>query len=854
MRIVPTAGWVVVLAVVATGAFAQTEPPAPPPAPDSPAAENGASRPGADAPGVLKPYERVITREAISDPGVFLVHRIGEKLFYEIPRALLGREFLWVAQLARTTVGGGFGGQPVGNRVVKWERRGDRVLLRSVSYAVVADPASPVSKSVAAANYDAILMSFPVQTQGKDGGPVIEVTRLFTSDVPEFSGRQSLRARAFDASRSFVERAVAYPENIEVEATQTYNTPPDAPVGGGRVGSASVLMHYSMVLLPATPMRPRLFDDRVGYFNLEQFDYSRDDQRAPRRRYVTRWRLEKQQPGTAPSEPVKPIVFYIDPATPAKWVPYLKRGIEAWQPAFEAAGFTRAIQARDAPTAAEDPDWSPEDARYSVVRWLPTTVENASGPHVHDPRSGEILEADIQFHHNVMKLVRDWYVVQVGPLDPRLRRLPMPDDLMGQLLQMVMTHEVGHTLGLQHNMKASSLYPAASLRDRAFVKRMGHTPSIMDYARFNYVAQPEDGIDTADLIPRIGPYDTWAIRWAYTPIADVTDADGEKPTLDRWAREQDTTPWLRFSTAQARGSDPGELTEAVGDEDAVASTRAGIRNLARVADLLLTAVGAPGDTYADLEELFGRLVGQWSLEMGHVVALVGGVASQQKHVGQAGALFTPVPRERQAAAVRFLSEQAFRTPAFLVRPDILRRIEPAGALARVRLAQQRILDALLAPARLTRLVEQETIDPAGAYRPLVFLEDVRRGVWSEVYGAGTITVDAYRRNLQRAWVETLGERVAAARGATDDARAFFGGELRTLDAVLRTARVRAADPATRRHLDDVRHQIARALDPAGRAGVPGPAVRALRSGLDEDAPGAGGEPAEGCWTDYALRP
>jgi len=400
--------------------------------------QEGGGRGGRAQEPEIRPYDRVITKDAKSDDGVFTVHRIKDRIYYEIPKDRLGREFLWVSQIAKTTLGAGYGGQAAGNRVVKWERRGDRILLRSVSYDVVADPGTPISKAVDAANYNPIVAAFNIEALGKDDAAVIEVTRLFTSDVPEFSGRTRVGARAFDATRSFVERAVSFPENIEVEATHTYNNPPQEAAAGGRggpapappvpggrgatplrVGTHSVLMHFSMVLLPEKPMQARLFDERVGYFSTSVMDYGKDEHRAPQRRYITRWRLEKKDPKADMSEPVKPIVYWIDPATPSKWVPYLKKGVESWQPAFEAAGFRNAIIAKDAPKPEEDPDWSPEDARYSVIRWLPSTIENASGPHIHDPRSGEILETDIQFYHNVMNLARNWYFVQAGALDPR---------------------------------------------------------------------------------------------------------------------------------------------------------------------------------------------------------------------------------------------------------------------------------------------------------------------------------------------------------------------------------------------------------------------------------------------------
>ena len=474
----------------------------------------------------IKPYDKVITKDAKSDKGVFTVHRIKEKVYYEIPKSELGKEFLWVSQIARTTLGVGYGGQAAGNRVVKWERHNNRVFLRSIVYDVIADPRLPVSRAVQAANNDTIIMAFNIEALGPEEAPVIDVTRLFTSEVTEFSARTRLRARGFDPSRSFIDRVVSFPENIEVEATHTFTSPPDLtpaatpipipdPFGGAgmRTGSATILMHYSMVKLPDKPMMPRLFDERVGYFTVRKTDYGVDEHRAPQRRYITRWRLEKKDPSAALSEPIKPIVYYVDPATPTKWVPYIKRGIEKWQAAFEEAGFKNAIIAREAPTPEQDPDWSPEDARYSVIRWLPSTIENASGPHVNDPRTGEILESDIQFYHNVMNLQRDWYFLQVGPLDARAHKLPLPDDLMGTLIEYVAAHEVGHTLGFQHNMKASATYPAEKVRDREWVKKMGHTPTLMDYSRFNYVAQPEDKLDLADLVPGIGPYDKWATMW-----------------------------------------------------------------------------------------------------------------------------------------------------------------------------------------------------------------------------------------------------------------------------------------------------------------------------------------------------
>ena len=835
-----------------------------PPATQDPPA--GGGRGGGRAPEPqIRPYERVITKEAKSDDGVFTVHRIGDRVFYEIHKDKLGRDFLWVSQIAKTTLGAGYGGQAAGHRVVRWERRGDRILLRGISYDVVADPSTPIARAVDAANHSAILMAFNIEALGKEDAAVIDVTRLFTSDVPEFSGRTRVGARAFDASRSFVDRAVSFPENIEVEATHTYNHPPaeagaagrggpaPGPGRGGRgaptlrPGSHSVVMHFSMVMLPEKPMQPRLFDERVGYFSTRKMDYGRDEHRAPARRYITRWRLEKKDPGAALSEPVKPIVYWIDPATPVKWRPYLKKGVESWQTAFEAAGFKNAVIARDAPTAEQDPDWSPEDARYSVIRWLPSTTQNASGPHVHDPRSGEILETDIQFHHNVMNLARNWYFVQAGALDPRAKTLPLPDDLMGRLIEYVAAHEVGHTLGFQHNMKASSMYPIAKVRDPKWVKEYGHTPTLMDYSRFNYVAQPEDGIPVANLVPGIGPYDKWATMWGYKPIPAARTPDDEKKTLDEWARQQDQTPWLRFSTDGAAGADPGELTEAVGDEDAIAATTLGMKNLERVAGMLLPATTTRlGEPFSDLEEVYGRVLGQWTLEMNHVAAIVGGYNSQQKHIGQTGVRFQLIPRAKQEAAVKFLVDHAFKPPKWALNPAILRRIEPVGVLDRIESSQGRVLNSLLSSARVLRLVEQEAVDGAAAYAALDFLADVRKGVWSEIYtapGSPARPIDAYRRNLQRAYIETLGNRVNGPQAQSDDVRAFFRGELKVLDGDLE--RAQAGDhAATRMHIYDVRAMIARALDPTTQPAAAG--TRTTTTAFDD-------VDLDSCWPDYVVR-
>ncbi len=847
--------WIVLAFASAAFAGAQEQPPVQPA--DTPPAGVRVAEPA------IRPYEKVITSDARSKQGVFTVHQIRDRLYYEIPKAEFGKDFLWVSTLARTTLGAGYGGTAVGNRVVRWERNERRVLLRSVSYEVVAGEDEPISRAVRAANNDSILMSFAIEAFGKDDAPVIDVTRLFTTEVTELSARRILGARGFDTARSFVERVAAFPENIEVQATQTYTIPPDTAVTGAaapaqpvrmRQNTGTVVMHYSMVRLPEKPMMPRLADDRLGFFTVRRYDYGVDEHRAVERRHIVRWRLEKKDPSAAISEPVKPIVFYVDPATPSKWVPYVIKGVEAWGPAFEEAGFRRAIIARLPPSPSEDPDWSPEDARYSVIRWLPSTTRNASGPNVHDPRTGEVLEADIQVYHNVLALLRDWYFTQVGPLDPRARKLPLPDDLMGDLLAYVITHEVGHTLGLPHNFKASALYPVDKLRDPEWLKTMGHVSTLMDYSRFNYVAQPEDNIPPELLIPRIGPYDRFAVMWGYKPIPGAARPEDEKATLAEWLKAQETSPYLRFSTARSSGADAGENTEAVGDADAVQATTLGTRNLQRVMDMLLDAVPRPDENYEDLGAIYAGVLGQWNRELNHVAVLVGGFDSQDKYGGQPGVRFTPIPRERQQAAVKYLNGAVMATPMWLIRPDILRRVEPAGALSRLLTLQRSVLSTLLAPARLARLQEQEALDGDKTYKAAELLADLRSGLFTELSAAAP-KIDIYRRNLQRAYLDLIDERInarptapAAAAApllssAADDTRALFRGELRAIDGLLAARANAGADRVTTLHMRELRDRIARVLDP--RFAPPAAAAAAA-------TPAQGLEDEDACWPDLAL--
>ena len=757
--------------------------------------------------GDVKPYDEVITSDAVTSTGLFGVHEVDGEFFFEIPVDQLGVDMLWVTQISKTQAGSSYAGMPAGSRTVRWELRNETVLLRDVKYTIRSRQDDAIRYAVDATSLSPILYATPVKAWGEDDAPVINVTSLFTSDVPEFSVKSQMNASGADDKRSFVDQIKTFPSNIETKVLLTYKLEKDAENKQDRKQSAlTVQLHHSMVRLPDDLMRPRREDDRVGFFSGSFEDYGDpDSQTVERVSYIHRWRLEKKDPTAELSEPKKPIVFYVGREVPAKWRDWVHKGIEAWQPAFETAGFENAIVAKDAPSHEEDPDWDAEDARYATIRWLPSTVENAFGPHIADPRTGEILEADIRMFHNVLKLARDWYFAQAGANDPRAQSLPLPDELLGELLAYVVSHEVGHSLGFPHNMKASSCYTAENLRDPEFTAKHGTEASIMDYGRFNYVAQPGDG---ARLIPIIGPYDRFAVEWGYREFPEAGDWTAEKAKLDEIVARQVNDRMLLFGSRNP-SEDPTQQTEDLG-ADAIQSTSLGLMNIDRIAGFLVSATCKENEDYELLENMHDALLAQRSRELGHVANVVGGFVEKNLFFGDAESRFAPVSADKQRAAVAFLNQHAFQTPSSLVAPAITLRLKVSGVADAILGSQKRVLRTLISEKRIDRMAEQTTWDTGDVYLGTEMMSDLTSGIWSELDSAASI--DLYRRNLQRAHVELLSGQIEEEHPESD-LPALCRGELESILDAIEALDTTGIDRTTALHLDDIRNRIGQLLDP-----------------------------------------
>jgi hypothetical protein len=774
--------------------------------------------------GDILPYNKVITKDAKSDKGLFTVHNIDGTFFYEIPDSLFDREMLMVTRIAKTAAGIGFGGESQNEQVLRWQKKDKKVILRVVSHSIVAADSLPIHEAVVNSNFEPVLYTFPIKAFGKDStSTVIEVSDLFEKDVkalglPGFR-RKQYKVSRLEGDKSFIESVKSYPINIEARHVKTYAA--GAAPSNSSTGTISIEINNSMLLLPKEPMQKRYFDERVGWFTKRQVDYGLDNQKSETVTFLRRWRLEVKDEDIEKFkrgelvEPKKQIVYYIDPATPMKWRKYLKQGVNDWQVAFEVAGFKNAIIAKDPPSKEEDPEWSPEDARYSVIRYFASPIQNAYGPNVADPRSGEILESDIGWYHNVMSLLQGWFFVQTAAINPEAQMVGFKDEVMGELVKFVSSHEVGHTLGLPHNMGSSSAYKVDDLRDANFTKKYGTAPSIMDYARFNYVAQPED--KGVALMPNIGIYDKHAIKWGYRPILEAKTASDEKRTLDKWILDHADDPMYRFG--QQNGIDPSAQTEDLGD-DAIKASDYGIKNLKRIVPNLIKWTSKDGETYDDLEDMYGHVVSQFNRYMGHVTTNIGGVYKYSKTTDQEGGVFMNVNKDHQKNCLAFLNEHLFETPEWLIDKDIIARTEFNGVTERIRAIQVRTLNKVLDLTRMMRMIDNETINDSDSYSVISMMTDLRDGIWSELNRGRSI--DAYRRNLQRAHIERLAtlmesKDVRGRRGTVtikeSDILPIVRGELNRIKRMAQNARGSAPNTISSYHLQDIVERINAILDP-----------------------------------------
>lgn len=712
-----------------------------------------------ELPNVPKSYDKVITNKAVTQKGLLTVHKIDDNYFWEIPDSILGREILMVTRISKSPEQGIYEARPyyagdqLDQRVVKFElASGNRLFVRSVSNVLRSDSTdNGMYRSLKSSSVEPILLSFPVKAFNKTANSsVIDITELISSDnslltIPTLY-RPLFKISMFYKDRSNVVSVKAFPKNVEIRTMKTFASMVDA------TGSALTFeFNNSFVLLPKVPMRGRKSDARVGYFTSTYANFKDDIKEV---NLITRWRLEPKPEDVDRYlkgelvEPQKPIVIYIDPATPKKWVPYLIKGVNDWQVAFEKAGFKNAILAKEAPL--NDTTWSLEDATHSAIVYKPSLESNAMGPHIHDPRSGEILETHIQWYHNVMSLLRNWYMLQAGAIDPRARKLEFDDELMGELIRFVSSHEVGHTLGLMHNFGSSSTVSVDSLRNKQWVEKYGHTPSIMDYARFNYVAQPEDKVGPKGIYPRVGDYDKWAIEYGYRYFPEFKDDKEEQTFMNNWVVNSLKNKRLWYGPQTVfTVLDPRSQNEDLGD-DAMKAGAYGIKNLKRILPNLQSWTSSPNSGYAEFTQKYDKLVTQVYTYAGHVINNIGGAYKESKTGEQGGIEYTAIPLARQKRAMKWLNDQIFITPNWLSDKQALKRADPFGS-------QLQQLGAVVLTNLMSRsLIIAQTnrmFPPAQQYDLMDFWDELKNDVWKELNTGAKANL--YRRNLQSIYISNI---------------------------------------------------------------------------------------------------
>ncbi|MDP9046787.1 MAG: zinc-dependent metalloprotease [Bacteroidota bacterium] len=779
----------------------------------------------------IKKFNDLIPAKTKVNKGLFNTYKVDGKYYYDIPDSLLGREMAVITRLVKTPAGlkvfgQQYGGESQNDQIWKWERHDKQVFIRVPSYSIRADSTTDMYQSVRNSNLDVVLAAFDIKAYNKDTtGVVIDVSDFYNGDIAAIGISDELKKAykitALDNSRSYIDSIKSFPINIEAHVLKTYRAA-ESPTDNTNA-AVSFELNTSMLLLPRRPMKARLSDERVGFFGQRQTDYGTDAQKSEVTAYIHRWKLEPKDEAAYLRgelvEPKKPIVFYIDPATPKKWVPYLILGINDWQKAFEAAGFKNAIIGKVAPTHKENPEFSTEDARYSVVRYFASDVENAYGPHQSDPRTGEIMESHVGWYHNVMQLLRDWYFVQTAAINPDARKAKFTDEQMGELIRFVSSHEIGHTLGLPHNFGSSYAYPVDSLRSKSFTDKHGTAPSIMDYARFNYIAQPGDGV--THLYPQIGEYDKWAIKWGYTWFPDNKTPKQEKEILDTWTKEKAGIPMYYYGR-QGTSIDPRLQSEDLGD-NAMKASAYGIANLKRILPNIEKWTYQKGENFNDVQSLYNEVINQFSRYMGHVTTNIGGMNENFKTYDQTGPVYDFVSKDRQRDAVMFFNRQLFTTPLWLIDSQELSKFDNGVMLNRIKALQVGTLSNVLSQSRLARMFDNQTKNGAKAYTVADLFDDLRGGI----FVAGR--PDAFKRNLQRGYIENLKSLlnddfrtipgISAAQLANfgltpinmalSDIRPMVRAELKRIDAGL----PKGGDALTAAHYADLHIRIKETLNP-----------------------------------------
>lgn len=774
-----------------------------------------------------KKFSALITPKSKPDSGLFNIYKQEESYFLEIADSLLNRDILIVSRITKSAADNrnmeamiGYGGDQINENVVRFDKGpSNKLFMRSISFSErEGDSTGAMYRSVLNSNIQPIVASFEIKGLSKnEKGTIIELTDYLNgdNDILFFGGqaKNALKLAGYQPDKSYIESIHAHPGNIEIKTLKTYGKMPAGPgMPGG--GFATYELNSSLVLLPKNPMRPRSADARVGYFTTGYTDFASNAQGIEKVNMITRWRLEPKEADKQRYlagelvEPQKQIIFYIDPATPKNWVPYLIQGVNDWNKAFEKAGFKNAIVAREAPL--NDKNWSLEDAGHSAIVYKPSDIPNASGPHVHDPRTGEILETHVNWYHNIMKLLKNWYFIQASAIDPRARKMQFDEALMGQLIRFVSSHEVGHTLGLRHNYGSSSTVPVEKLRDKNWVEANGHTPSIMDYARFNYVAQPEDGVSEKGIFPRIGDYDLWAIEWGYRWFPEEEKLK-EKEKLNKWIIEKTANNRRLWFGTETDPNDPRSQSEDLGN-NAMKASAYGIKNLKRILPNIISWSKTPNESYTDAYELYNELLGQYSRYMGHVVKNIGGIMNTPKSVEQPGAVVEYVSKATQQEAMTFLQEQLFITPEWLLNKEMFRKTG-AGSINTISRQQDMVLARLLSPATLYKLLQFESYDPQHAYTAGEMLKNLQSGIFKELKSGKSINV--YRRNLQKSYVEKLmamlappqpNQRMNLDLKATDIS-SLVRMQLSELRMNVRSARSKVSDRMSKAHLQDLDNRI-----------------------------------------------